>query len=79
MAVPQPPFYIQIADANGVVIRTRSGGRHEAELISHFMEYLLPYGLSLFKTKGAATKAIKEALMALKVRDPSDVKDTAEP
>ena len=74
--MPEPPFFLQIADATGAVIRTRAGGKHEADLIEHFVAAIMPK-IGFFKTEktieAAVRAGISDALYDLKVKNPYDV------
>ena len=73
----EAPFYLQIVDTAGVVIRTRAGGKHEADLIETFVKHIVPHGIGFLKTEAAVTQAIRngiaEAIWDLKIQDPFDV------
>lgn len=75
----QPPFYLQISDDAGTVVRTRAGGKHEADLIDLFVDAIVDRGVGFFKTKAQVTEAIKAGIKAaihsIKVKDPSDTVD----
>ena len=75
--MPSPPFYLQIVDANGVVIKTRAGGKHEAALIDCIVKKILPLGIGIFKTSTQVEKAIRDGMAAaihdLKIQNPFDV------
>lgn len=74
---PSPPFHLQITDANGVVVRTRYGGKHEQDLIEAFVSKCLEKGVGFFRTQAHVEKdlrdAITEVIADLKVKDPFSV------
>lgn len=75
--MPSPPFYLQLADADGVIIRTRCGGKQEADLIESIVRKVLEKGVGFFKTSNHVEndlrEGIKDAILAIKVKDPFDV------
>ena len=77
LLMPEPPFYLQIADKDGVVIRTHAGGRHEADFINLCVQAILPRGVGFLKTQTAVEQAIRDGLTAaihgLKIDNPFDV------
>lgn len=74
---PQPPFHIQLTDADGRVIKTRAGGKHEADLVETFVRHIASKGVGLFRTEAHVLADVRagiiDALMELKVKDPFDV------
>lgn len=73
----EPPFYLQIVDANGVVIRTRAGRIHEAPLVDAIVSRTLAKGVGIFRTQANVEaklrEAITEAIDSIKVTNPLDV------
>lgn len=72
-----PPYFLQIVDANGVVVRTRCGGKHEAALIDLFVANILPRGVGVLKTSAHVEQDIRDGITAaisgLKIANPFDV------
>ena len=72
-----PPFFLQIVDANGVVIRTHAGGKHEAELNRLLTSHIVSRGVGLFRSSTHVEQDIREgisaALLSLKVENPNDI------
>ncbi len=58
----QPPFLLQIVDENGVVVHTRAGGKHEADLIELVVKSILPRGVGFFKTEAKVEQAIRDGI-----------------
>lgn len=75
-----PPFMLQIVDQDGVVIRTAAGGRHEVDFISSCVDKIMPLGVGVFKTskhvEADIRQGIKDAIHAIKVKNPFDVEET---
>lgn len=74
---PSPPFYIQITDANGVVVRTRQGGKHEADLKALLKKEIIKLGVGFGRTEAHVEKdiddGIENAIASLRVQDPINV------
>lgn len=72
----QPPFYLQIADANGTVIKTRHGGAHERLLVDTIVNKVMEKGVGFFYTQSnVETKlrtAIVEVINDIKIKNPFD-------
>lgn len=73
----QPPFYIQISDADGRIITTRTGGKHERDLIESFVEAIVANKVGVFRTEAHVKQAIRDgitkAISDLKIKNPFDV------
>lgn len=74
---PLPPFFIQITDANGLVVRTRYGGKHERDLIEAIVAKCLEKGVGFFRTESHVAQDLREAITEviydLKIKNPADV------
>lgn len=71
-----PPFYIQLTDAEGRVVRTRCGGTHERDLTDLFVKTILAKGVGFWHTQAHVEQDIRdgiaEAIASLKVQNPID-------
>jgi hypothetical protein len=77
--MPSPPFYLQISDEHGVIIRTRAGGKHEADLIDLCVQNIMPRGVGVFRTSKHVEQDIRDGIAAaiygLKIQNPMDVEE----
>jgi len=73
----KPPFLLQIVDADGVVVRTRAGGKHEVDLVELFVISIMRLGVGLGRTSAHVEadirKGITIGIQALKITNPFDV------
>ena len=74
-----PPFFLQIVDEEGVVVRTRAGGKHEAALVDRLVKHIMPRGVGVLRTAAHVEQDIRDgvaaAILDLKVDNPLDVVD----
>lgn len=72
----QPPFYLQIADENGAVVKTRYGGAHERLLIDSIVEKVISKGVGFFRSQADVEMklrdAITEVISEIKIKNPFD-------
>lgn len=74
-----PPFYLQISDEDGHVLRTHAGGKQEADLVDLITMHVMSRKVGLFRTTNTVRQAVKDgitdAIQAIKIRNPFDIVD----
>lgn len=58
------PFYLQIVDSDGVVVKTRAGGKHEAALIDLIVSNVMPRGVGFLKTSAHVEQDLRDGITA---------------
>lgn len=70
-------FKLQIVDEQGVVVNTRAGGKHEADLVDLIVQNIMPRGVGIFRTSAHVEQDIRDGIAAaiygLKIKNPFDV------
>lgn len=69
----KPPFYLQLVDGEGTLVKTRCGGKQEVELVNQLMTGIQSTGHFGFWTQAQLRAGIVAALHGIKVTNPLDV------
>ena len=72
-----PPFYLQLVDEFGTVVKTACGGKHEMDFIDICVRNIMPRGVGVFRTSTHVEQDIRDgiaaAIQGIKVTNPFDV------